>query len=274
MPDSKNLVHIVKLLDDESEVVQQAVRRELAAFGPDLKQEIARLGIPINPTQRRILSSILEDYYRQWLREQWPTWQKLRTDTEKLECALSLLADFQYSRSYPVKLSALLDELAEEYGLHYRERNAQRLAAFLFQTKGLKGTQSEYYHPRNSNLIHAIEEKEGLPISLACVYILVGHRLGLRIEGCNVPGHFMAKIRLADQIVLVDCFNGGRFIDEKTFLVQQPYSNHALLNVYLPAESIVGRVLYNLINAYQHVKHMDNARLMIELLNDLKHKLV
>jgi regulator of sirC expression with transglutaminase-like and TPR domain len=167
-----------------------------------------------------------------------------------------------------------LDELADEYLLHYRERNAHRLAAFLFQSKGLKGVQSEYYHPRNSNLIHTIEEKEGLPISLACVYILVGARLGLVIEGCNVPGHFMAKIRMADQIVLVDCFNGGCIIDEKTYLSQQTTANHLLLAAQLPAESIVGRVLYNLINAYQHVKHMENARLMIELLNDLKYKLV
>ncbi len=52
----------------------------------------------------------------------------------------------------------------------------------------LGGTETmDYGDPQNSNLVHVITRRAGLPISLACVYILVGQRMGLAIEGCNFP---------------------------------------------------------------------------------------
>ena len=52
MPDTHQLPHILKLLDDESETVQQAVTAALAAFGPSLERELAQLPEP--PDRRQV----------------------------------------------------------------------------------------------------------------------------------------------------------------------------------------------------------------------------
>jgi hypothetical protein len=52
----------------------------------------------------------------------------------------------------------------------------------------------------------------GNPISLCCLYRLLGQRFGLEIEGCNFPGHFLSRVTYRDKTWLVDCFNRGRFM--------------------------------------------------------------
>ena len=52
MPDTRQLPHLLKLLDDESETVQQAVTAALAAFGPSLERALARLPEP--PDERQV----------------------------------------------------------------------------------------------------------------------------------------------------------------------------------------------------------------------------
>ena len=59
MSDPKQLPHLLKLLDDESERVQEAVARALDAFGPSLDQELARLPQPPDETQMQKIQYLL-----------------------------------------------------------------------------------------------------------------------------------------------------------------------------------------------------------------------
>lgn len=261
MPDPKDLPYLLKLLDDESEVVREAVMKELAAFGESLEEELARLPQSPDTSQQSLLRHILEDYRRDWLKGAWLSWLEIEGDNEKLEAAFSLLSDFQNGRMYPDKLKNLLDQLADEYSASNTERNVFELSRFLFKVKALKGAKLDYYNPRNSNLVYVIKEKRGLPISLASIYILVGHRLGLEIEGCDSPGHFLARTVSGDEMFLVDCFNGGRFLPEKDI--------EAVKERQTDAVTIIARVLRNLINSFDEVDDLVNSRFMMELLEIL-----
>jgi regulator of sirC expression with transglutaminase-like and TPR domain len=189
----------------------------------------------------------------------------------RLESALSLIAEFQNGAGSAPSLPDLLDGLAEEFRRRGGTMDEETLARFLFKEKGLEGDRSNYYHPHNSNLVYVIEARRGLPISLACVYMLVGRRLGLDIGGCNWPNHFFARVVLQHKVMLVDCFNGGRMLDRESFLKMQGPSKEAaeaILAGRASVEAIVSRVLGNLVRAYQHVSHEANSRLMMELLRD------
>ena len=100
-----------------------------------------------------------------------------------------------------------------------------------------------------------------MPISLASIYILVGHRLGLEIEGCDSPGHFLARTVSGDEMFLVDCFNGGRFLPKKNI--------EAVKERQTDAVTIIARVLRNLINSFDEVDDLVNSRFMMELLEIL-----
>ena len=272
MPDISTLPYLLQLLDDQSDVVRNAVARELAEFGPALEPALSGLSAPPSPGQRHVIRTLLADYSRRALREVWPQWYGLDDDYAKLETALSLIADFQNGPTYPVALRELLDKLAAEFrATRESSPDPLQLAQFLFSEKGLTGERNEYYHPSNSNLVYVIEARRGLPISLSIIYMLVGRRLGMTITGCAWPRHFFARVETGGTFHLVDCFSEGHAVDLDSFLKMQGPSREAARSVIegvVNAELIIIRVLNNLIHAYAQVDHAANRELFTQLLRD------
>lgn len=266
MPNPFHLPSIIHLLEDES--VRGSVMKELVSFGPSLEDEIDQQKIPLSAEHALLIRSLFDQRYREWLMQAWKIRFEKKNDKEQLEESLNLLAEFQLGRLYPRKLRMLLDTLADEYDARYAQRDALDLSEFLFQGYALRGTEQEdYYNPMNSNPVHVIEQRRGIPISLACVYILVGDRLGLKIEGCNFPGHFLALASTKRERVIVDCFNGGTFINEESLAsVNAQITRGDILKMQCTAPMIIARVLRNLINAYQHTGDNATAHTMADLL--------
>ena len=63
----------------------------------------------------------------------------------------------------------------------------------LFEEEGFKGNAEAYYDPRNSYLNNVLDRHLGIPITLSIIYLEVGWRLGLPLEGVNFPGHFLVR---------------------------------------------------------------------------------
>lgn len=275
-PNGDRLPHLIRLLDDESPMVREAVTRELANLGEDLGPALARLSPRPAVEDLALIREILADSHRRWIEEEWPRWFDLEDEAEKLETALSLLAEWQTARLRPRKLEALLDDLASDYRSSSRLPDPLLLAEFLFEERGFRGESRQYYDPDNSNLISVIETGRGIPISLCLVYMLVGNRLGLGIEGCNFPGHFLARIHSRESVLFVDCFHGGRllhvddFVDDPNGLTP---SLRAVLHEAPTAETIVARVLNNLARAYKRSRQPRNRQLMRNLLRKLQEHL-
>jgi len=133
----------------------------------------------------------------------------------------------------------------------------------------LRGDTRDYYNARNSNLLHVIESKRGIPISLSCVFILVGARLGLDIRGCNFPGHFLAHARSGGLDLLFDCFDAGRLLSPfETNAIRK--AEPKLLSTRMPSEVIVARVLRNLTVAYEHTGEFDKVKSIQSMLGELE----
>ena len=269
MPDPKQLPYLIRLLDDDSHAVRESVLHELALFGPSLEQEIARLPAAPDAAQMQVLRGLLAQHAKTRLLDAWPTLFQLNDDKKKLEAALTLLAEFQHGQYYPSNLSSLLDALSMEYTASAAKRDPRNLSHFLFDLKQLRGAKTDYYDPSNSNLVSVIEQKRGIPISLACIYILVGNRLGLVIEGCNFPGHFLALAEGKGDTFIVDCFNAGRFLDEHD-LAELHVRKEEMMQLKCDSPAIIARVLRNLIHAYDQQNDNANAQLMAELLRILE----
>lgn len=278
MTDTACLPHLLKLLDDESPAIRESIVEKLSEFGPNLEEELSNLERPLNSEQKRLLQPLLKDFRRTWLKQEWSSWLDFRDEYEQLEKAHTLICEFQLGRRYPYKLKSLLDQLADEYRSENRKKDVFQLAKFLFEKKELTGTESDYYHPKNSNLVAAILDKRGIPISLAVIYMLVGHRLGLGIEGCNFPGHFLARVTIGKEFFFVDCFNNGQIINDKEIMsIAKSSSIHLrkTLRQKTSAQIIIERVIRNLIRAYQLKNDRQNSQFMLELLYLIKnHRLI
>ena len=275
MSEISRLHALLNLIDDPSESIRLAVLSELDLYGDGLPDALGKLPNPPDTAIRQFLREELAVFRRERLRKDWLSLLNLEEDVTKLEKAFALISEFQNGRSARKDLPELLDKQAREYRELYDTPDAFLLARHLFKTADFKGAQANYYDPRNSDLLSVLLRKEGIPISLVSIYMLVGFRLGLAIEGCNLPGHFLARVRHKDSIYFVDCYHGGEFFQEHDFMNTGFFPTRDLVRVLrtpAPISSIISRVLRNLINAYLAEENTTNGNLMMELLDKTEQK--
>ncbi len=89
------------------------------------------------------------------------------------------------------------------------EERLVALNELLFEELGYRGNTEDYYDPRNSYLNQVIERRTGIPITLSVLYMEVGRRAGLPLEGVSFPGHFLVRLPLQGGTLVLDPFSGG-----------------------------------------------------------------
>ena len=109
---------------------------------------------------------------------------------------------------------ARIGELAGKLSAQLPEdgRESSRIVAlnrFLFEDQGFAPSVDNYYDPRNSYLNEVLERRVGIPLSLSILYIEVGRRIGLPLQGISFPGHFLVKCTLKEGMVIIDPYCGG-----------------------------------------------------------------
>lgn len=158
------------------------------------------------------------------------------------------------------------------------EERIVALNEFLFGELGYRGNARDYYDPRNSYLNDVLDRRTGIPITLSVLYMEVGRRIELPLEGVSFPGHFLVRLRMRGGTLVLDPFTGG-----------MPQSDHELRRrlervvpenarggvplAELPLEQflepaskrqILSRVLRNLKGIYREA---DKPERMLEVLN-------
>ena len=83
------------------------------------------------------------------------------------------------------------------------------LNAFLFADLGFNGNVTDYYDPRNSYLNEVIDRRRGIPITLAVLYMEIGRRIELPLDGVSFPGHFLVRLPMRGGALVLDPFSGG-----------------------------------------------------------------
>lgn len=80
---------------------------------------------------------------------------------------------------------------------------------FLFAELGFEGNADDYYDPRNSYLNEVIDRRRGIPITLSVLYMEIGRRIELPLEGVSFPGHFLVRLPMRGGTLVLDPFSGG-----------------------------------------------------------------
>ena len=158
------------------------------------------------------------------------------------------------------------------------EERVVALNQFLYGDLGYWGNTEDYYDPRNSYLNEVLDRRTGIPITLGILYMELGRRVGLPLEGVSFPGHFLVRLRLRGGTLVLDPFAGGapQADDELRRRLERVVPEHARGGVplaELPLEQflepaskrqILSRVLRNLKGIYREA---DKPERMLEVLN-------
>jgi regulator of sirC expression with transglutaminase-like and TPR domain len=158
------------------------------------------------------------------------------------------------------------------------EERVVALNQFLYGDLGYWGNTEDYYDPRNSYLNEVLDRRTGIPITLGILYMELGRRVGLPLEGISFPGHFLVRLHLRRGTLVLDPFAGGapQADDELRRRLERVVPEHARGGVplaELPLEQflepaskrqILSRVLRNLKGIYREA---DKPERMLEVLN-------
>jgi len=105
----------------------------------------------------------------------------------------------------------LLDDLAAELDGGARHRPSAALAAVLRTRLNLHGAGGG--DPRTHYLNSVLERGAGTPIACGAIWMGVGRRAGIQVEGIALPGHFAVRI---DGLVVDAC--SGEPLDDQALL--------------------------------------------------------
>jgi regulator of sirC expression with transglutaminase-like and TPR domain len=141
----------------------------------------------------------------------------------------------------------------------------------LFDEFGFSGNRDDYYDPRNSFLNDVIERRRGIPISLSALYMAVGGRVGIRIDGIGLGGHFLVRHSSGETETVLDPFNRGVRLSPEALggLASEADAGDPAAPNALPRASnreILARMLRNLLRIYVGVRAYDKALSMIDLM--------
>jgi len=156
------------------------------------------------------------------------------------------------------------------------------LNEFLFADLGFSGNADDYYDPRNSYLNEVIDRRKGIPITLSVLYLEIGRRIELPLEGVSFPGHFLVRLPMRGGTLVLDPFSGGapqsaaelrarlQRVIPRGFGVGEPggvpVSDLPLEQFLEPASNrqILARLLRNLKGVY---RERDKPERLLEVLN-------
>ncbi|MBI4265559.1 MAG: transglutaminase family protein [Acidobacteria bacterium] len=148
--------------------------------------------------------------------------------------------------------------------------------AYLFDEQRFVGNRERYEDPRNSCLNEVLDQRTGIPITLSLVYMEVGTRAGLHVDGVNFPGHFLVRCPEATSRgsggLIIDPFHCGALLSEHDcrLLLQKHVGAEVAFNKSLLAPAtrsqVIVRMLLNLKRIYVHMRSFPQARDVTELL--------
>ena len=198
---------------------------------------------------------------------------------QSLAVAALCLARVEYPSLDPAPYLLRLERMGEAAeGRMQRQEHAglaaqiATLNAYLFEELGFSGNAERYDDPRNSFLNEVLDRRLGIPISLAAIYLEIGRRGGLRLEGVNFPGHFLVRAPDAAEDLILDPFHGGALLSEvdcrhllRQHLGEEAAFDHGLLAT-ATRQHIVVRTLVNLKRLYVRMRSFPQARAISDLL--------
>ena len=179
--------------------------------------------------------------------------------------------------AYQRRVDSMVTEITKQFpDKPTEEQKLRALDHYLFQENGFHGGSDEYYHEANNHMDRVIDDREGMPITLSLLYIELGRRLDLNIEGVGLPGHFVVRFRDSDDKThIIDVHDKARRMtdDEVATIIARGSPRLVTMTEALrtqqPIEILV-RILHNLLRSAERTGNFQSMRRYAEGLVALK----
>lgn len=209
-----------------------------------------------SPEASEFVQEVYLDCKESWFRE-----NLLRLVSEDRLLDYQLLGDVLIGMNvlFPDQHKALdsrlvLDNLIAECmdASHPNDSISDKVSAInkvLFVNHRFSGNHSNYYQASNSDFSSLLRTKQGIPVSLCMLYLIVGRACGLNLHAAAIPRHFMLCLTSPD-LVFIDCYNGGNCLNPaevSQFLTEINIQDSVDSYLFPSASAVFRRIFQNLV---------------------------
>lgn len=267
---------LLKLLDDDSTVVRQALLEELGRTGAEGVEFLRSLCDGGN--------RLLAGHAREFL--------ELMGQHDTLAGFSRFIESFQYELETGCLLldrtvdpdldTGAVCSFIDAMAARCREimvlpstplERCRVLNRVIFHEFGFRGDMESFYDPDNSFLSRVIARRKGIPLTLSILYLLVGQRCNLNLEPVGVPGRFMVGCFDGLEPFYVDAYEHGHFrtADDVERFVLRNFGSLERGSLHpSPVGEVLCRCCRNLVNQYRAQNNRKMAQLYARFVHEFE----
>ncbi|HQI44776.1 MAG TPA: transglutaminase-like domain-containing protein [Bacteroidales bacterium] len=293
MKDMKNdsqLKALISMVDEPNDAIYADIVAEIMAYGKDI--------IPIleeswentleHHSQDRILQIIHKIQYNSII-EELAEWVK--NGSSDLLSAYLLITRFQYP---DIKANLILPQIERIRNDIWLEMNDQLTALekvkvinhVIYDVYGFIGNKEDFHAPENAYLNTMLQTKNGNPLSLGMLYLILIAPLNLPIYGVNFPEHFvlcytnekedeqLSFLEKNDILFYINAFSKGAVFSKKeatVFMKEHGIASNELFFKPCTNLDIIRRLINNLIYSYEKLGSQEKVTELNVLLETINH---
>ncbi len=193
--ETTELKALINLLNDPDKSVYKAVKTRLLDLGSNVLPQLRKAhnsstdSVFIKQSSDVISQVEFDDtfnLFKQWLHN---------SESNLLEGSF-LIAKYVYPEIEYVQLMSEIELITKNSWFNFNDNltpleRIKTLNHVIYNLHNYRGHTGDLYDCDNSCLNKVIENKQGGPVSLAILYIIVARRLGMSVYGVNLPRNFL-----------------------------------------------------------------------------------
>ncbi len=251
-----NVNELIQILTSPEAEVRASARRRLLDLEADAVPLLRRYASTASPRTRAGLWGILREINKRVFKSELRRFaaDPRSVSLERAALALSGIDNPDLDAdAYVTRLTQFSSDLAFLLGPESETAfNLEAFRNFMSGELGFAGNSDDYYDPANSFVDQVIDRRSGIPITLSLIYMAVGSKAGLRVDGIGLPGHFIIRFGDPREEIYLDPFHEGRILSRRDCERIVAGRGFALHEEYLrpvTPKTIVSRMCRNLVNA-------------------------
>lgn len=280
------LISLISLLDDPDPEVYNTVKENLLSYGIEIIPKLEKVWEEaLNKTVHKRLEDLIHLIQFTDIKKLLENWYK--TEPDNLLMGAFLISKYQFPDITFSEIENEIEKIKQDAWLELRPNltaleKVKILNHIIFDIHKFSGNVTNYYSPRNSYINQVLELKKGNPILLAIIYSSIAQRMNIPIYGVNLPKNFilayvdeMNSIKAYENdynesiLFYINPFNKGNVFGRKEidyFIKQQKLESEKSFFLPCSNDSIINRLIVNLIFSYEKIGYTEVVEELKELL--------
>jgi regulator of sirC expression with transglutaminase-like and TPR domain len=281
--ENKELLALIRLLDEPDEKVFETIREKIFSFGteaiPPLEYAWEN---SFNPDIQHRIEDIIHMIQKERLKLDLIKWSS--DINQDLLSGYMLVSRFQYPDLSQESIIKKVGQISQDVWLELNSNltgleKVKVINHIMYDINHFSGSVSNMASPENYYINNLLDNKKGSPLALSLLYIIIAQSLKVHIRGVDLPRHFVLayldepssqdKLPTIDDVLFyINPFNKGAvFTKNEISLFIKQLKLEPKESYYMPCDNptIIRRLMNELIYIYEKSGNIEKAEDLKEL---------